>query len=303
MAAQVRLAKTGHFDEVITAIDEMLVTLQEESKSDIEKRDQCKDEYASIKSTIADLEWKITNNKAKIEKLAALIEEAEEEKAKTLEEIAEVEKNMEEMTATREEENAKFLQAKEDDEAAIKMLQDTKDALAEWYDKHGEDVSVGLMQKNKKKQGPEFEVSADQAPDAEFTSHGNRKGEAKGIVALISQLVSELEAEISNAQKAEEAAQLEYEKAMAAAKKLKETLEEKVTNLETFIADREEEKLAEETTLEENEALLADEETYKKEITPDCDWILGAFETRAENRQAEMEGLTQAKAFLAGANK
>merc|ERR1719379_349715 len=200
------------------------------------------------------------------------------------------------MTKVREEENAKFLEAKANDEDAIKILSDAKDALAAWYEKHKENVEVGLVQK----QGPEFEVSEDQAPDATFTAHGNRKGEAKGIVALVSNLVADLEGEIAAAIKAEEAAQLEYEKQMEAAKALKESLEEKVTTLEGFIADREADKLAEEEDLANNESLLEDEEKYKKEIKPDCDWIIGAFETRAEKRTAEKEGLTEAKAYLAG---
>jgi hypothetical protein len=295
LAAEVRLTKVGHFDAVIEAIDKLLVDLAEEQEEDIKKRDQCKDEYQDIASTIADLEWKIENNKAKIEKLEKLIEEAEEEKAKALEQIAEVEKQMEEMTAVREEENAKFLENKAYDEDAIKILNTAKDALAAWYEKHDENVKLGLAQ-----QGPEFAVSEDQAPDATFTAHGNRKGEAKGVVALIENLVAELEAEIAKAIEDEEAAQLEYEKQMEAAKALKKSLEEKVTTLEGFIADREEEKLTEETTLSENEALLEDEEKYKKEIKPDCDWIIGAFETRMQKRTAEKEGLTEAKAFLAG---
>jgi len=215
---------------------------------------------------------------------------------KALEQIAEVEKQMEEMTKVREEENAKFLEAKANDEDAIKILSDAKDALAAWYEKHKENVEVGLVQK----QGPEFEVSKDQAPDATFTAHGNRKGEAKGIVALVSNLVADLEGEIAAAIKAEEAAQLEYEKQMEAAKALKESLEEKVTTLEGFIADREEEKTTEEETLAENESLLEDEKKYKKEIKPDCDWMLGAFDTRREKRAAEKDGLVHAKEYLAG---
>merc|ERR1719434_337820 len=131
------------------------------------------------------------------------------------------------MTAVREEENAKFLENKEYDEEAIKILNTAKDALAAWYEKHDENVKLGLAQ-----QGPEFAVSEDQAPDATFTAHGNRKGEAKGVVALVSNLVADLEGEIAAAIKAEEAAQLEYEKQMEAAKALKESLEEKAAQLE-----------------------------------------------------------------------
>merc|ERR1711981_1135759 len=41
LAVQIRTTKVGHFDEVIKAIDEMIVTLQEEGAADLAKRTQC----------------------------------------------------------------------------------------------------------------------------------------------------------------------------------------------------------------------------------------------------------------------
>merc|ERR1719412_1116181 len=76
--------------------------------------------------------------------------------------------------------------------------------------------------------------------------------------------------EIQNSMTAEEQAQLQYEDAMAAAKK-------------------------------GNEGELKDELDYKAEIKPDCDWILGAFEKRSKARTMELDGLTGAKEYLAGA--
>ena len=39
---------------------------------------------------------------------------------------------------------------------------------------------------------------------------------------------------------------------------------------------------------------------YRADITPDCEWILKAFDERAIARDAEMNGLSGAKDFLAG---
>merc|ERR1719482_2394158 len=69
LAATVRTAAVGHFDKVIKAIDEMIKVLKEEEAADIKKRDQCKDEYTKIASVMADLEWQIEKNLAKIHKL------------------------------------------------------------------------------------------------------------------------------------------------------------------------------------------------------------------------------------------
>jgi len=42
------------------------------------------------------------------------------------------------------------------------------------------------------------------------------------------------------------------------------------------------------------------EEDYLESYKPDCDWVLSTFDKRAEDRAAEMNGLTEAKEYLAG---
>jgi hypothetical protein len=78
-------------------------------------------------------------------------------------------------------------------------------------------------------------------------------------------------------------------------------LEEKVEQLKDVIASRKEEWTQEHKLMDDNKEELADDHAHKKEITPDCDWILNSFVARAEKRDAEKEGLTAAKEFLAGA--
>merc|ERR1719443_2315484 len=136
-------------------------TLKEEEQSDIEKRDTCKQEFLNIESTTKDLAWKIKNNDAHIAKLESLIAKDEDEKAKTISEIKDTQKNIDDMKATRIAENGEFLQAKEDDETAIEVLEKAKEALTKFYKKNTLFV-----------QAP-FEVSEDQAPDASFSDKGS----------------------------------------------------------------------------------------------------------------------------------
>merc|ERR1712066_548355 len=74
LAVQVHEAKVGHFDAVLAAIDTMIKTLKDEDVADIAKRDQCKSEYQSIASRIANITWLIEVNEAKIDKLTRTIE-------------------------------------------------------------------------------------------------------------------------------------------------------------------------------------------------------------------------------------
>jgi len=301
LAVSVRMAKAGHFDEIIGAINDMIKVLQEEGAADVAKRDQCKDEYKNTASKIADVSWLIEKNTAKIDKLAGLIALRGEQKAKTIEEIVTVQKQMAAMTGQREEENEAFHAAKAEDKAAIALLMQARTALSAFYKESK--IEMGPIQGSVKllqRQGPDFAVSEDQAPEAKFSDAGKRKGETKGIVGILTMIIEDLDDEIKNGMKEEESTQMEYEKMMAAAKALEEDLIAKRISLESAIAKRTEEKGSEEVEKNNNEIAKKDEETYKEEITPDCDWIIGAFEKRATARAAEIEGLTGAKSFLVG---
>eukprot|EP00928_Gymnodinium_smaydae_P037673 TRINITY_DN26112_c0_g1_i1.p1 TRINITY_DN26112_c0_g1~~TRINITY_DN26112_c0_g1_i1.p1 ORF type:complete len:745 (-),score=268.53 TRINITY_DN26112_c0_g1_i1:39-2177(-) len=293
MAATLSVAKVGHFDEVLKAIDTMMQTLRDEGAEDIKKRDQCKEQYQEIGRTIADVDWKIEKNDAKIAKLTALIEKKENEKTETINEIGETETHISSITTQREQENADFKQAKSDDEAAIALLNQAKDALAAYYKKNGMEA---LLQR----QGPEFAVSADQAPEATFSGKGARHGESKGIMGILAVIIEDLEGEIRVSVADEATAQLMYEKALRAAQDLLQELKDKKISLETQIADRQQDKTDEGVLKDANVGNRTDTVTYRDNIKPDCDWIIGAFTKRANKRQAEMDGLTQAKEFLAG---
>merc|ERR1719345_398300 len=73
LAVSIRSAKAGHFGAVIEAIDKMITTLNEEGAADLAKKSQCLREYQDITKKVKDLDWKVKNNEAKVEKLDGLI--------------------------------------------------------------------------------------------------------------------------------------------------------------------------------------------------------------------------------------
>jgi peptidoglycan hydrolase CwlO-like protein len=287
----------------------MIATLHAENLADISKRDQCKQEYLDTESTIKQLTWEIEKNVAKIDKLESTIAEKEEEKAQTIQAIADVEAEIAAMIKQREEENAAFLHAKSEDLDAIELLHSAKTALKAYFEKN--DIKLGKIQAGVKEivlrqdpnEGPAFERSQWDAPEAEFKGKGARKGESKDIISILTMLIEDLNDEVRNAMKNEEHTQLKFEEAKAAAEKLREELIAKKVSLEEQIASLQEEKAEEEALKATNEALLKDEVDYRKSITPDCDWIIGAFEKRAAARTAEVNGLTGAKDYLSGAKE
>jgi len=306
LAVRVRAAKVGHFDKVLISIDDMVATLQQEGADDIAKRDQCKDEYQKIESKVLNVTWLIQKNDAKINKLTRIIQKREEQKQQTIDEIQNVDDTMAELQKVREAENEAFTNAKIEDQNAIDLLMDARAALSRYYKNNS--IDMGPIQGAVKglafqQQGPDFEISADQAPDTVFSGKGSRKYEAKGIVQILTTIIEDLNDEIRNDMKAEEEAQLEFMHLMDEARQLRKELVAKKVSLTDAIAKRDVERTAEKQDKSANEEDLKDEKDYKASITDDCDFIIRTFEKRASARTAEMNGLVGAKEYLAGFQK
>jgi hypothetical protein len=299
LAVRVRSTKAGHFDAVIKAIDTMINTLNDEGAADRAKKNQCNEEYQNIAQTVGDVDWKLKNNKAKINKLESLIELRQKEREETIGQINDTDDYIKKITEERGEEHDAFVHAKQEDEAAVKLLNAAKDAFTAYYKKNG--VKMGKIQGAELLQAdPAFEVSEDQAPEASFSGKGSSKVQSKGIVTLMEYIIQDLEDEITNGGKNEATSQAEFEAELNTAKELVKDLKSKQSNLEDQIASRKGEKTDESKDMGENNKDRDAELSYKDKITPDCDWIKKNFDGRATARDAEMSGLVSAKEFLAG---
>mmetsp|Transcript_130736 Transcript_130736/g.244607 ORF Transcript_130736/g.244607 Transcript_130736/m.244607 type:complete len:726 (+) Transcript_130736:85-2262(+) len=304
LAVQVRTAKVGHFDGVIKAIDEMMDTLKTEGAADLDKKTTCLDEYQEINLTVSDLDWKIEVNDATIAKLEAKIEKLTKSKLETIAEIDATNNYITAITKIRDEQHDEFVKSKADDQQAVGLLTEAKTALFAYYKNRS--IEIGPIQgaikglSLRQAQDPVFSVSEDQAPDATLSGKGSHKGEAKDILSLMTYLIEDLEDEIRNGVTTEASQQAAYEEEKATALNLIDKLEEKKLSLEKAISKAGEDKVAEETLKGGNLGDKAAQESYHSDIKPDCDWIIGAFDKRAEARAAEMTGLTEAKEYLAG---
>jgi len=302
LAAAVRTAGFGHFDEVIKAIDEVIATLKKEEQEDIKQRDFCKEELHKNSEQQLDLKWKIETNEAMITKLEAHIAKLEEDIQATSKEIADTKDQIEKMTDERTAEHEAFKEAKSDDEAAIEVLGQAIAALSKYYEKNKVDMgpiqgSMKLLQDSE----PVFEVAQTQAPDVKFADAGKRKNQSKGIISILTMIKEDLEDEVKNGVKDEVASQAEFEKQVAAAEALIKQLEEKNVELRAAKAETEEQKELEHSQMKENKQSLDDKVKYRESIQEGCDWLLKSFQERVEKRKAEMDGLVTAKEYLTGA--
>jgi chromosome segregation ATPase len=283
LAAEVRTKTGGHFDEVIATIDKLLVQLQEEEKADTKKVDSCKEEYQEITLKKNDLNWQIEKNDAKIQKHEKVIEETTAAKEITVTSISDATEKLTEIEKKRTEEHEVYEAAKTDDEKAVSLLEEAKEALKSYYASH----PPSLMQH---KQEPDFKVS----------EKDNAKVQTDGVISLIEHIIENLNTELAEAKAAEEAAQADYETLKGAIEDQKAKLEKTLTNQEDAIANEGAAKTDEEDLKTQNSEALTTEETTETDLKKTCDDAIKNQPERAKKRAIEADGLRQAKEFLAG---
>jgi len=292
LAAAVRASTEGHFDAVIEEIDVLLKKLKDEEKADIVHRDWCKEETFKNENEASRYEYKIKTTEAHETKLRSQLEELESLLSSTIEEIGETNNEIKQMEDDRVEEHEAFQTAKADDEGAIKLMEQAIESLTSFYKNN---PPASLLQ------APDMR-NEDEAPAADFSDSNKSGGENKGIVAIMTMLKEDLEAEIANGIASEGESHGAFERAMGKSNSVLKSLLTKKANLKQTIIETNnniDEKVKDISDLNK---LLTEEKDYLAEIKPDCDWILAEFEDRRQRRMTEMEGLTQAKAMLSGAD-
>merc|ERR1719389_1415632 len=159
-----------------------------------------------------------------------------------------------------------------------------------------------LLQKGKKQ--PEFEISADQAPEtvATNTSYGGRNQQTKAIVDLLVYLREDTEWEIQKSDDAENASLTDYNNYVNRSQETLASWLQTKTNLEESNAADLVTKGEQEDLLATTKDMLASVEASLLRINPNSDWIRQAFEMRLQKREQEMRGLADAKAQLLGAS-
>jgi hypothetical protein len=294
IAVEVKMG--GHFDKVISMVDEMIEVLRKEEADDIAHRDRCENAQNANKNEAADLASSIKKTEASLKRMGNTKKELLAE-IKTLEdEIADTKKSQEDLLDFRNKDSADFKQALKDDHDAANLLRKAIEALSSFYKRNKMDVPQ-LVQKEAK---PEYAQDADKAPEASFSGdYGGRKSESGGILAILAMLVEDTEKEMAEGRADDADAQEKYLKQNAALQATLDSQEDSKANAETELGDLEEKMNDYEKFKNEKAADASAEEDNKKAIGTDCAWVKTHFETRRQKRKTEIQGLVDAKGFLA----
>jgi len=295
LASKVQTATAGHFAEIIDSIKTMVEQLRQEGKADVEKRDECKDDYQEVEAKVADLKWQKNTTETKVTALGEEIIELQADETDVLAEITATNGTITDLEANRTTDNGAFITETDEDKEAIKLLKQAKEVLLEFYKNKSVDLEgASLLQQPDNSSNP---------PPSEFAGKGGNKGKSKGVIELLSGIQESLKRELEAARKEEEVAQLLFEKELKATKELVQELEKRKVRLGVTIAERQGDKLKEEGEVTTIDGKITVEEGHKTSIEPDCDKLFEHFEDRADKRTAEVEGLTQAMSYLAGLDK
>jgi hypothetical protein len=223
----------GHFDKVITMVDEMIAVLRKEEADDIAHRDRCENAENANKNQAADLADSIKKTKASLKRMGNTKKRLLAE-IKALEgEIDDTKKDQKELLDFRNKDVADFKQALKDDHDAANLLRKAIEALSSFYKRNKMDVPA-LVQEKK----PEYAQDADKAPEASFSGdYGGRKSESGGILAILAMLVEDTEKEMAEARADDADAQEKYLKQNGALQATLDSQEDSKANAETELGD------------------------------------------------------------------
>jgi len=278
-------AQLDQFTEIKGMMDKLVVDLKEQQKEEVEFKAYCTKELDENEKDILhknehkeDLDTKIKQLQAHMDKLAEEIAAANDQIAKTNVEIKQASQD-------REKENAQFQQVISDQRATQAILNKALQRLKDFYAKR----LSGFVQ-----------VDGQQTPPVHFKPMGKSAG-ASPVMGLVEQIIEDSKALEKEATATEYQAQADYEKLVKDSntliKDLEDTVSEKSKESAQAMKDQNQATTDLGMTVDEQESLAA----YEADLHGQCDFVLKNFDIRQKARLQEMEAIGQAKMILSGA--
>jgi len=305
MLLSLQSRSAGGFDQVSKMIDNMIATHEKDQAGEDEKRDFCMVEIAKTQDDEKALKGTIADMSADVEKL-------EDEVSSLLSEIAALQKGIEnldksvvEATAQRKDEHSEYTATAASNQAAVELIGMAKNRMNKFYNPSlykapptttVADSPYGFLQISLKLKRAELE-QAPEMPSGEY----KKSEQSSGVIAMMAEMAKDVESDIQEGKMDEASAQKDYEEAMkdGATKRSEDTKlmvqkqadkADKMVNLQSARGDRS----SKNDQLRITQGKLDD-------VHMDCDYLLGNYDELKKNRAAEVDGLKQSKAVLAGA--
>merc|ERR1719191_904043 len=284
-----------------------------------------------------DTEEAIATSEAAIEEMSEESATLADEIASLQKEVKALDKAVAEATEQRKEEHGEFITFQTENGAAVQLIEKAKNKLFKFYrpNQYKEAPKQELTAEEKilaasgrsdmiATQAPDLiagttiaamqtfaqlrETTADDAaaapppPPATWDAYQKKDGKSNGVIALMDMLLKELQDGITEAENEEKTAQKDYERLMTESTASRSSMSEGITSkevakadLDTKIEATKEKKTSEETQLGSLKQTMA-------QLHAQCDFLIENYDLRKTAREAEVEGLHNAKSVLSGAN-
>jgi len=298
MVLSLRSKVGGHFDKIMTMIDEMVSLLMKEQVEDELKKafcekaiDKTEDEQKVLERKVSDLSKAQDNGR---DTLTTMRDEIEA----LIDGIKKLDKQVAEANEQRHEENKDYKDSMAANVAAKKLLELAKDRLAQFYTPKlasGGAASLADVMMHT------ASIAAPPPPPETWGAYKKKTEESGGVVMMLTIMIRDVDKELVESKVEEDMAQKDYETLIgdSAMKRRRDT--KSLSGKESAKADLEGalQHMAKEEKSTKFE-VVAKAETLR-DLHMECDWLLSNFQVRKEARAGEIDALKNAKAVLSGA--
>jgi predicted nucleic acid-binding Zn-ribbon protein len=289
------MATGSHFDQVISAIDDMISNLKGEEETDLENKEGCEHDRAEDTREAILLGRAMDDHTDSVTEAENRIAEIKEQIADNKKEIKSLNEQLDEATKDRKDEHATWEANNRNDQAAADLVKSAEGVLEDFYKDND------LMFLQNKRMDP---VKAGEAPPPPPTTweapYGGKTGESAGIVAILGMIHEDILKDKDKAETEEKEAQKAYDDFKADTEDQIDALDDSISGLQDEMGQKESDiqdnvngRLTKKNELETTLNKIAD-------ATPGCDYLTINYETKRKNRQIEIDGLIKAKAILEG---
>lgn len=294
----VQLRSGGRFDEVIGSIDKMIALLRAEEADDIAHRDRCQSSQNKNKNDLADFRHTKTTAEKKATSLQGVMDQQDADILTLEGEIQTSQTNLATLLSARNSAVDLFKKNLKDDADAVELIDQALATLAAFYKRNDKKIALA--------QNPTYAVDKDAAPstlwDKEGKDYGGRSSETGGILAILEMIKEDIVLEMKVARKDDADAEAAYEVERSALQAVLDKQLASKAHANQVKADAASGKAEQDALVSQTDDELKAENTLKSNLEINCQWVSTHFEKRREKRKIEMQGLSEAKEFLASGN-
>jgi peptidoglycan hydrolase CwlO-like protein len=289
--------QTGGLGQVVKMIDRMIAEHHADQADDDSKKDFCNAEFAKtqaaqkqLKGVVGDLQADISHKQDAVDAFASEI-------ATLQQGIADLDKSVVQATQQRRQEHGEYTTTASSNQAALELIRMAKNRMNKFYQPTLYKAPPVTTT------GPYGFVQLTLLSRAHARHQTGAHGKSNGVIALLDQIIKDIELNIQESKHDEAVAQRDYERTMkdAATKRLDDSklmVEKQAAKADEQV---ELETVTEHLATKNNQLDLAARKL--RDLHIDCDQLLQKYEEIKTNRAAEIEGLQQSKSVLQGSEE